>query len=136
LNARPFPDQFDEPRDRNDPPSVPVLSLVLDGRIALASGSVDNTIRLWDARTGKVLRVLEGHQAQVTDLAALEIDGSIALASSSEDNTILLWDPRTGKVLRVLKEHQARVTSLAALEIDGSLALASASYDAIRLWDP
>jgi hypothetical protein len=77
LNERPLLDQFDEPRDRNDPPRVLVLSLVLDGRVALASGSVDNTILLWDAGTGKALRTLEGPpEKSLIGLAALQIDGA------------------------------------------------------------
>ena len=28
----------------------------------LASGSDDNTVKLWEARSGKLLRTLEGHQ--------------------------------------------------------------------------
>ena len=86
LNARPFPDQFDEPRDRNAPSWGPVLSLVLDGRIALASGSVDNTIRLWDPRTGKVLRVLEGHEALVRSLPRSK---STEASSSPQARTII-----------------------------------------------
>ena len=114
-----------------------LAALEIDGSPALASGSVDNAIRLRDARTRKAFRVLEGHKGTVTSLAALEIDGSLALASGSEDNTIRLWDARTGNVLRVLEGHKSYVASLAALEIDGSLVLASGSYDnMIRVWEP
>jgi WD40 repeat protein len=114
-----------------------LTALEIDGRIALASGSLDRTVRLWNPQTAKVLRVLKGHKRYVTSLAALEIDGSLALASGSDDNTIRLWDARSGKVLRVLEGHEDTVTSLAALQIDGSLVLASGSHDnIIRLWDP
>ncbi len=69
--------------DRNAPPQGPIVSLILDGAVALASGSADSTIRLWDPRTGKTLRVLKGHEGILASLAALEIDGSLALASGS-----------------------------------------------------
>ena len=118
-------------------PVTSLAALEIDGSLALASGSRDNTIRLWDPRTGRALRVLEGHRGHVTSLAALEIDGRVACASGSWDNTIRLWDPQTGKALRVLEGHTTGVTSLAALGIDRSVALASSSFDkTIRLWNP
>ena len=96
----------------------------------------DNTIRLWDARTGKVLRVLGGHQNTVTSLAALEIDGSLGLASGSRDNTIRLWDARTGKVLRVLEGHESMSPASPRSKSTEASRLASGSEDnTIRLWD-
>ena len=56
----------------------------------LASGSVDKTIRLWNAKTGKPRQTLEGHTAGITALAFSK-DGT--LASGSDDGKVLLWGP-------------------------------------------
>ena len=113
--------------DRNAPPCGAILAIEIDGKPALASGSDDNTIRLWNPRSGETLRVLEGHTGSVASLAAIKIDEKPALASGSDNNTIRLWNPQSGETLRVLKGHTGHVVSLAAIEIDGNPALASGS---------
>ena len=62
-----------------------------DGR-ALASGSDDETIRLWDAASGALLRTLAGHTDWVLSVA-FSPDGR-ALASGSWDGTVRLWGVR------------------------------------------
>ncbi|MCY4401880.1 MAG: hypothetical protein OXD54_04815 [Candidatus Poribacteria bacterium] len=59
-----------------------------DGQ-TLASGSADNTIRLWDV-TGKHMRTFKGHTGNVNSVAFSK-DGR-TLVSGSEDGTILLWN--------------------------------------------
>ncbi|HIP99492.1 TPA: PKD domain-containing protein, partial [Candidatus Bipolaricaulota bacterium] len=68
-----------------------VLSVAFspDGRY-LASGSRDDTVRLWDAATGELLYTLEGHTDGVESVA-FSPDGRY-LASGSDDGTVLLWD--------------------------------------------
>ena len=101
-----------------------------DGR-ALASGSADNTIRLWDAAGGALLRTLAGHTGDVHSVA-FSPDGRL-LASGSEDNTIRLWDAASGALLRTLEGHTYTVNSV-AFSPDGR-ALASGSWDGtVRLW--
>ena len=103
-----------------------------DGSL-LASASSDQTVRLWDPRTGQEVQVLKDHTGGVNAVAFSQ-DGSL-LASASDDETVRLWDPRTGQEVQVLNGHTDRVRAVAFSQ-DGSL-LASASDDeTVRLWDP
>ena len=98
----------------------------------LASGSLDDTIRMWDAETGAHLRTLKGHRSSVYSVA-FSPDGSL-LASGSVDNTIRLWDAETGAHLRTLQGHTDFVNSV-AFSPDGSLLASGSDDETIRLWD-
>jgi small GTP-binding protein len=98
----------------------------------LALPSEDNTIRIWDARSGECMHTLQGHPDKVWSVA-WSPNGQ-RLASASSDRTIHLWEVRSGKHLQTLKGHTKSVNSL-AWSPDG-LRLASACDDkTIRLWD-
>ena len=110
-----------------------VTSLILlpDGN-TLASGSKDQTIKLWDMGTGQVRATLKGHSRSVYVLA-LSPDGK-TLASTGSDKTIKLWGLATRAEQRTIKGHTGNVLSL-AFSPDGKT-LASGSYDnTIKLWD-
>ena len=97
----------------------------------LASGSNDNTIRLWRVATGSVLKTIRGQSDSVNSVA-FSPDGE-TLATGSNDNTIRLWRVATGFLLRTLRGHSDPVNSV-AFSPDGER-LASGSQDkTVRLW--
>ena len=102
-----------------------------DGK-ALASAGGDNTVKLWDRATGRILATLAGHEDSVWSVA-FSPDGKM-VASASDDRTVKLWDRATGRNLATLVGHEDSVLSV-AFSPDGRT-LASASYDrTVRLWD-
>jgi WD40 repeat protein len=64
----------------------------LSGGQILASGSHDQTIRLWDVASGRLGRTLRGHQQGLFALASLPNDKT--LVSSARDGTVRMWDAR------------------------------------------
>jgi eukaryotic-like serine/threonine-protein kinase len=90
------------------------------------------TVKLWDADTGQLLRTFPGHKGDVRCIA-FSPDGKI-LATGSRDHSIRLWNPETGEVLAILGGHDNDVVAV-AFSPDGKT-LASASNDeTVLLWD-
>jgi WD40 repeat protein len=96
------------------------------------SGSMDTTIRLWDAARGVLLRAFEGHSGPVHSVA-FSPNGAHVL-SASYDSTIRLWDAATGALLRTFEGHSDSVSS-AAFSPDGTKVLSGGRDKTVRLWD-
>ncbi|RYP44076.1 hypothetical protein DL768_009421 [Monosporascus sp. mg162] len=97
----------------------------------LASGSEDG-IKIWDAATGALQRILEGHSDRVRSVVFSH--NSKLLASGSEDKTIKIWDTATGALQQTLGGHGNSVSSVVFSH--NSKLLASGSYDrTIKIWD-
>jgi WD40 repeat protein/tRNA A-37 threonylcarbamoyl transferase component Bud32 len=84
--------------------------LSADGRRALLLDA-NHTLRLWNAETWEVMRVLKGHKDNIRSVA-ISADGRRAL-SSGWDRTVLLWELPGGRELRRLVGQQTIVTGLA-----------------------
>lgn len=107
------------------------VAFSVDGK-TLASGSDDNTIKLWNLTNLQEIHTLKGHSGWVW-CVAFSGDGK-TLASASVDKTIKLWNPETGQEIITLKGHTAGVSSI-AFSPDGKT-LASGSLDnTIKLWN-
>ncbi len=76
---------------------VIALAFSQDQRI-LASGSLDRTIRLWEASGGNLLRVLRGPIDTVRTIAFAQ-KGCVLIAAG-EQGTVKVWDLKSGKLLR------------------------------------
>jgi hypothetical protein len=98
----------------------------------LASGSHDQTVKVWDASTGQDLLTLKGHTNGVSSVA-FSPDGR-RIASGSFDRTVKVWDAKTGQGLLTLQRHTDSVVDV-AFSPDGRR-IASGSHDqTVKVWD-
>lgn len=101
-----------------------------DGTL-IASGSKDDTIKIWEKESGDSLKTLVGHRLQVNSVS-FSPDGA-RIASGSADWTIRIWDVKSGECLKTLSDHTRYVTCVSFSPIGQ---IASASTDmTIKIWD-
>ena len=100
-----------------------------DGQ-TLASGSRDQTIRLWNPNNGNLKGTLTGHTSDVSRMM-FSPDGR-TLASGSRDQTVRLWNPNTGQHKRTLSNRRGGMNAVAFSP--DSLTLLIGGYG-ISVWD-
>jgi WD40 repeat protein len=88
-----------------------VSSVVLspDGQ-TLISGSLDNTIKVWNLNSGEELRSLP-RQPSIVESISLSPDGQ-TLASGGWGNIIKLWNLNTGQETRILSKPADEPTQI------------------------
>ncbi|KAH9466122.1 hypothetical protein Pst134EA_033468 [Puccinia striiformis f. sp. tritici] len=94
---------------------------------ALASGSGDGCVRMWDMRTGQAHRTLVGHTGPIT---CLQFD-EIHLVSGSTDKSIKIWDLRTGAVTETIKYSHP----ITALQFDSRKIMCTAGDTNINVYN-
>lgn len=102
--------------------SVLTLDFSPDGH-HLASGAADKNLRLLDAATGKVQRVLEGHTHHILS-TAWRADGRL-LATAGADAVVKIWDAATGERRQNITGWDKEITALRWLGATDTLATTS-----------
>ncbi|KAG5650039.1 hypothetical protein H0H81_000989 [Sphagnurus paluster] len=100
----------------------------LHARPLAVSGARDGTVRTWDVRSGRALRVLRGHTGSVR---CVDVNGCRA-ATGSYDTTCRIWDLDTGECVHVLRGHYHQVYTVV---FDGALVATGGLDTTVRLWD-
>ncbi|MCY4139266.1 MAG: WD40 repeat domain-containing protein, partial [Rhodobacteraceae bacterium] len=107
------------------------IAVSADGQ-TIATGLEDDTARLWDASSGRELRILKGHSGSVYS-TAFSPDGR-TIATGSWDNTTRLWDVASGREQRILEGHSDAVYGI-AFSPDGRTIATGSGDRTARLWD-
>ncbi len=102
-----------------------------DGNHLLTCGT-DNSAKLWDAATGRLIISFEGHDQSVSSIA-FSPDGNYVL-TGSDDRTAKLWDATNGREIFTFKGHDRSVTSV-AFSPDGTHLLTGSDDRTAKLWD-
>lgn len=99
----------------------------------LASGSMDETIRIWDVKTGKSTATLPAHSEPVSAVH-FNRDGTL-IASCSHDGLIRIWDMQSYNCLKTLVDSSNPPVSHVKFSPNGRYILASTYDSQLRLWD-
>ena len=103
-----------------------------DGR-HVASGSWDNTIRVWDSQNGlQALDPLVGHESVVFSVC-YSGDGT-RIVSGSADGTVRIWDSSNGSLLFTLEGYSPISNSIACSH-NGSLIIFGDDRGIVQVWD-
>lgn len=100
-----------------------------NGRL-LVTGSQDQTVKLWDTRTGFLLRTFI---AQGGDIASVVFSPDGRSVISADQKSITFWDVTTGAIQRRLAPQDKKYRGV-AISADGQT-LAATDWDSVRLWD-
>ena len=108
-----------------------VMSLcAMSEKDQFASGSLDNSIRIWSVAPSSTLyvctKILQGHEGSVRDL--LELPESNRLVSASDDDSIRVWDYNSEVCQKKLSVHKNRVRSLTR-DPDSAVSIVSGGGD-------
>ena len=98
----------------------------------LASGSVDQTVRLWDVAARQNIATLEGHRRWVESVSFSPDGGT--LASGSGDGKIRLWDVMTRQNIGTFGEDFIWIYSV-SFSPDGEILASGRSNGTVKLWD-
>ncbi len=102
-----------------------------DGQF-LASGSYDKTVRMWDTKSGRLIKTFKGH-TEVVNSVAFSSDGKF-LVSRGSSRRVMVWDPKSGKLLKTHKSGKEVVKSL-ILSPDGKFLASFGGGKTVKLWD-
>jgi WD40 repeat protein len=107
----------------------------LPGDAGLLTAGVDASLRLWDTRTGEVVRTLSNHTLPVHDLAVRPGGGTPPMAvSASDDRTVRFWQPTVGRLVRFARLEA--VPLAVAWTADGGAAVVACMDGRVRAIDP
>ena len=109
---------------------ITAVTLTSDGMRALTS-SLDDTIKLWDLRTGRVVKTLEGVGAKVTSLRTAKNNTVLVTV---EGAVIKLWSARTGACLLTVDDRPDPASVCVALEGQVLVALHEGT-NTFRSWE-
>ncbi len=118
--------------------SITCIEFSPDGT-TIATGSFDNTVKLWRVEDGQLLGTLQvqGVETHRINSLAFSLDGNILVIGSEyrfpNNGTITLWDARNRSLIKNFPCH-AGVASV-AISPDGTSVAVGCSNGNLELWD-
>ena len=104
-----------------------------DGKY-IVSTSRDRTIRIWDALSGKCLRILDGAEDYYVTNAEFSPDGK-NIVSAGADEIMRIWDVNSGKCLKEQFGHSINFHSVSYSPDGKNIVSAGGQEHDLKVWD-
>ncbi|GAO52792.1 hypothetical protein G7K_6859-t1 [Saitoella complicata NRRL Y-17804] len=110
-------------------PSTPFVGALQCFEAAMASGTLDGQVRLWDLRSGQVARTLIGHTGPIT---TLQFD-DVHVVTGSLDRSIRTWDLRMGTIVDAYAYESDR--GILGMGVDARRIVAGTGEGVVRVYE-
>lgn len=113
--------------------SVNSIDFSPDGHY-LVSGSDDNTIRIWDLKSGERTKLFKGHEGTVKAVR-FSSDGKFIFSGSS-DGTAKLWNIEKGEIIRTFSERKNPIfgNAILGIAIKDTLLFTAGEDCKVKVW--
>ncbi len=98
----------------------------------VVTASSDNTVRIWDVNSGKLLQSLKGHTNKV--ISAIFSPNGNYILSTSEDRTAKIWNATTGQLLLNI-EGLSDYGCPAEFSSDGIFFVTNYDDNTVKIWE-
>ena len=110
------------------------LRLSDDERLVLTD-SQDETIKLWDYTTGRLIRTLDRRALGISQLDLVDVVPNLRyMVAAHEDGTLKVWDLEVGAPVRVLAEKLGEVVTV-RITSDGTGVITAQENGPFKVWD-
>ncbi len=112
--------------------NIPTCTAWNEDNTVLFTGGMDNVLKSWDIKSGRLLHSFYGHNNAVTSCA--NIPGTDKMVSTALDKTVRIWDTKSGKEITKLDGMRSGVSAVAVNE-SGTMIAAGSWSGTIIVWD-
>lgn len=114
--------------------NAPVTTLAFDPTVTLlASGSADQTVKVWDVVRGYYTHNFRGHTGVVRLAVFHPKPGQLELVTAAEDYTVKIWDLKSSSLILSSQCHTSLVASVAFAE-DGDIMYSGGRDNVVCVW--
>ncbi|MEV7613442.1 caspase family protein [Streptomyces sp. NPDC089799] len=113
-----------------------VAALTVSGAPFVATGSEDESVRLWNLAAEDETWYRGGHNGNASEVSCSVVDGEPVAVTGGADQVLRVWELATGKESARLSGHRGAVISVDCVVVEGRPVAVSAAVDrSVRVWD-
>ncbi|GMH67959.1 hypothetical protein TrST_g4181 [Triparma strigata] len=110
------------------------ISCIDVGKDILVSGSLDQTVKVWDLKEKHQITSFKEHKGTLLSVALTPDCETVA--SSARDGSVRVWEARTGlQFHKIVGFSHSYDTNILSFSPDGSMLAAGSNDDAVRVWE-